>query len=161
MIREESQLVLNGNTFDVKEIIKALGGKWNPARRVWTLPLDLDTDETRARLGALSRNDQELLEEATKAAAAAVTAAAEDRAVAAAKQHAKAELLASKAAKLREAEKLRVQRCVASGNYTWICCDDCEVIDWNKKHTSCRAHAHWDGQSWCTFRINGTLYTGN
>ena len=158
MIREESQLVLNGSTFDVKEIIKALGGKWNPARRVWTLPLDLDTDETRARLGALSRNDQELLEEATKAAAAALTAAAE---AAAAKKHAKAELLASKIAKLRATEKLRVERCVASGNYTWICCDNCEVIDWNKKHTSCRAHAHWDGQSWCTFRINGTLYTGN
>lgn len=158
MIREESQLVLNGNTFDVKEIIKALGGKWNPARRVWTLPLDLDTDETRARLGALSRNDQELLEEATKAAAAALTAAAE---AAAAKKHAKAELLASKIAKLRATEKERVRRSVESGSYPWICCENCEVIDWNKKHTSCRVHAHWDGQSWCSFRINGTLYTGN
>jgi hypothetical protein len=150
MTREASQLVLGGKTYDVKDAIKALGGHWNPARRVWTLPLHLDTDETRARLGALSRNEQEVLDFAT----AAAFAAAEEMM---AKQRAKAAL---KAAKLRAAEKLRVQECVASGNYPWICCDKCEVIDWDNRHTSCLAHAHWDGQSWCCFRVNGTLYTG-
>lgn len=159
MTREESQLILGGKTYDVKDTIKALGGHWNPARRVWTLPLHLDTDETRARLGALSRNEQEVLDFATAAAIAAATAAA-NAAVEEmmAKQRAKAAL---KAAKLRAAEKLRIQDCVASGKYPWICCEKCEVIDWDNRHTSCLTHAHWDGQSWCCFRINGTLYTGS
>jgi hypothetical protein len=155
MTREESQLVLKGNTYIVKDTIKALGGHWNPARRVWTLPLHLDTDETRARLGALTRAEEHTAEEAMKAAAAAAVAAVEAVFEA---QRARAEL---RAAKLRATEKRRVQRCVESGDHPWICCDNCEVIDWTKRHTSCRAHAHWDGQSWCSFRINGALYTGN
>ena len=153
--RETTQLVLTGKTFDVKETIKGLGGKWDARRRVWTLPLEADTDELRAHLGALTRAEQETAEEAMKAAAHAAVAAVEAVFEA---QHTKA---AAKRRRVWEAEKERVRRSVESGSYPWICCENCEVIDWVNRHTSCRVHAHWDGQSWCSFRINGTLYTGN
>ena len=153
--REAGKIILTGKTFEVKEAIKSLGGRWNPFRRVWTLPLEADTDEVRAHLGAWTKAEQETAEEAMKVAAHAAVAAVEAMFEA---QHAKA---AAKRQRVWEAEKVRVRRSVESGDYPWICCENCEVIDWVKKHTSCRVHAHWDGQSWCTFRINGSLYTGN
>jgi xanthine dehydrogenase molybdopterin-binding subunit B len=48
-----------------------------------------------------------------------------------------------------------------TGAYHWICCEKCEVIDWARKHTSCRACADWDGQSWNSFCVNGRRYTGD
>lgn len=156
--REPTQLVLTGKTFDVKEAIKSLGGKWNPLRRVWTLPLEADTDEVRVHLGAWTISEEEDAEDAMKAAAAAAVAAVEATMAA---QRSTAAKAAAKRERARKAEKERVRRCVASGSYPWICCENCEVVDWVNRHTSCRVHAHWDGQSWCTFRINGTLYTGN
>ena len=156
--REATQLVLTGKTFDVKESIKGLGGKWNPFRRVWTLPLEADTDEVRTQLGAWTRSEEETAEVAMKAAAAAAVAAVE---AVMATQRATAAKAAAKRERQRASEKDRVRRSVESGDYPWICCENCEVIDWVNRHTSCRVHAHWDGQSWCTFRINGSLYTGN
>ena len=153
--REATHLILTGKTFDAKEAIKSLGGRWNPARRVWTLPLEADTDEVRVHLGAWTISEEEDAEDAMKAAAAAAVAAVEE---VMATQRAKA---AAKHERKAKAEKERVRLCAESGNYNWICCENCEVVDWAKRHTSCRVHAHWDGQSWCTFRINGSLYTGN
>ena len=64
----------------------------------------------------------------------------------------------SKAAKNLEL----VKWCLAdtTGKYSWVCCEQCEIVDLKKGHSSCRAHAHWDGQSWCCFRVFGSLYTG-
>ena len=160
--REATHLILTGKTFDAKEAIKSLGGRWNPLRRVWTLPLEADTDEVRVHLGAWTRSEEEDAKEAMKAAAAAAVAAVEEvMATQRAKAAKAAANLAAKNKRKAEAEKERVRLCVESGNYSWICCENCEVVDWAKRHTSCRVHAHWDGQSWCTFRINGVLYTGN
>ena len=147
--REENQIVLTGKTFDVKEKIKSLGGKWDPDRRVWTLPLAMDTDELRTQLGALTQGEEERI--------MAVTTLLERRARAASLKHSKA--VAKAAAKNLEL----VKWCLAdtTGKYSWVCCEQCEIVDLKKGHSSCRAHAHWDGQSWCTFRINGALYTGN
>ena len=152
--REETQLVLTGKTFDLKEKIKSLGGKWNPERRVWTLPLAMDTDEVRTQLGALTQAEEERIVAAASAARTAVELA-ERRAV----SGGQARLKRSKAAaKNREL----VERCLAdtSGKYSWVCCHQCEIVDLKRGHSSCRAHAHWDGQSWCSFRIFGSLYTG-
>jgi hypothetical protein len=152
--REETQLVLTGKTFDLKEKIKSLGGKWNPERRVWTLPLAMDTDEVRTQLGALTQAEEERIVAAASAARAAVELA--ERRAASGGQ---ARLKRSKAAaKNREL----VEWCLAdtSGKYSWVCCHQCEIVDLKRGHTSCRAHAHWDGQSWCSFRIFGSLYTG-
>ena len=139
--REETQFVLTGKTFDLKEKIKALGGKWNPERRIWTLPLGIDMDEIQTHLGTLKPVEEipqiptrgKLIERAQK------------------------KRLAAKAKDLE-----LVKWCLAdtSGKYSWVCCEKCEIVDFKKGHSSCMAHAHWDGQSWCSFRIFGSLYTG-
>ena len=156
MTREETQLVLSGKTFEMKEEIKSLGGKWDAARRIWTLPLELDTDETRARLGALTRQQEEVAEAAVAAWREDVLAAERAGRAAAAKRAEKRR--AAAAAKNLEL----VNWCLAdtSGKYSWVCCDKCEIIDFNEGYISCMAHAHWDGQSWCPFRIFGSVYTG-
>ena len=148
MNREETQIVLTGKTFDVKEKIKGLGGKWDPNRRLWTLPLSMDTDEVRTQLGALSQGEEERI--------MAVTTLLERRARAASLKHSRA--VAKAAAKNLEL----VKWCLAdtTGKYSWVCCEQCEIVDLKKGHSSCRAHAHWDGQSWCSSRIFGSLYTG-
>jgi len=39
----------------------------------------------------------------------------------------------------------------------WLCCDKAEIIDFKRKHSACREHAH-DGN---TFRVGGNIYTGD
>jgi hypothetical protein len=148
MNREETQIVLTGKTFNVKEKIKSLGGKWDPDRRLWTLPLSMDTDDVRTQLGALTQGEEERI--------MVVTTLLERRARAASLKHSKA--LAKAAAENLEL----VKWCLAdtTGKYSWVCCEQCEIVDLKKGHSSCRAHAHWDGQSWCCFRVFGSLYTG-
>lgn len=157
LTREETQLVISGKTFEVKETIKSLGGKWDAARRCWTLPLELDTEETRVRLGALTQAEEERIVAAAASARAVVEAAEVERHERAAKKEEKRR--ANAAAKNLEL----VKWCLAdtSGKYSWVCCEQCEIVDLKKGHSSCRAHAHWDGQSWCTFRVFGSVYTGN
>ena len=144
--REPTHLVVSGNTFGIKETIKTLGGQWDPARRVWTLPLHLDTDETRARLGVPSKLEEEDMDVINERRRTTAAKRQERRRATAAAAHA-----------------ALVKRCLAdtSGKYSWVCCEHCEIVDFWKGHTSCRVHAHWDGQSWCYFRIFGSLYTGN
>ena len=36
--QEGDLLIVRGSTFAVKEQLKALGGRWNPEKRFWTLP---------------------------------------------------------------------------------------------------------------------------
>jgi hypothetical protein len=156
--REETQLIVVGKTFPVKEKIRGLGGRWDPVRGVWTLPLDLDTDEARIHVGALTKADE--ARPATERMAntrAAAEAMKEERQAKVAKKEEKRR--ANAAAKNLEL----VKWCLAdtSGKYSWVCCEKCEILDLKKGHISCRAHAHWDGQSWCSFRIFGSLYTGN
>jgi hypothetical protein len=157
MTREETQLVISGKTFEAKEAIKELGGSWDAARRIWTLPLELDTEETRTRLGVLTERQQEVVDTAMEVWREAVLAAQKESRAKRMKKEEKRR--AAEAAKNREL----VAWCLAdtSGKYSWVCCDQCEIIDLKKGHSSCRAHAHWDGQSWCSFRIFGSLYTGN
>ena len=161
LIREETQLIVSGKTFDAKETIKALGGKWDPKRRVWTLPLAMYTDDTRARLGIMSEEEKRRQEERLEGIRqAALAVAAEVEAQQREKLNKKAE---KQRAKIVAKNLELVKWCLAdtSGKYSWVCCESCEIVDFAKKHSSCRAHAHWDGQSWCSFRINGVLYTGN
>lgn len=143
--RESEQLVISGKTFDIKDIIKEIGGRWDAARRVWTLPY---TEEARAKLLAAS-------------------AAAEDRLKAEKKEKkrkAAYRLTPEGQAEARAEAREVVKRCLVekakTGQYFWICCEECEVIDWQRQHTSCRACAHWDGQSWNSFFVRGGLYTG-
>lgn len=162
--KEETQLVVSGKTFPVREKIRGLGGRWDPVRHVWTLPLELDDEQTRIHLGALTKAEEE---RAAAAAAAAAERMADTRAAFEALQAERVAKWAKKEEKRRAKAAVdnleAVKRCLAdtSGKYSWVCCEQCEIVDFKKGHTSCMAHAHWDGQSWCSFRIFGALYTGN
>lgn len=39
----DGRIQLSGATFDIRDQIKARGGRWDPAARVWTLPAGTDT----------------------------------------------------------------------------------------------------------------------
>lgn len=39
----DGRIQLSGGTFGIKDQIRAHGGRWNPAERVWTLPAGTDT----------------------------------------------------------------------------------------------------------------------
>ena len=39
----DGRIQLGGGTYPLREQIRALGGRWNPAERVWTLPAGTDT----------------------------------------------------------------------------------------------------------------------
>jgi hypothetical protein len=41
---EDGRLQLSGATFPVRDQIKARGGRWDPAARVWTLPAGTSTE---------------------------------------------------------------------------------------------------------------------
>lgn len=40
---EDGRIQLSGGTYPLKDQIRAHGGRWNPAARVWTLPAGTDT----------------------------------------------------------------------------------------------------------------------
>ena len=44
-----------------------------------------------------------------------------------------------------------------TGEFYWICCESCKVVDWKRMHTDCHACAI-DGNS---FRVRGNIYTGD
>lgn len=154
----ETHLFISGKTFDVKETLKNLRASWDCERRVWSLPIALDTDflrrslTDRAKEAADARRPakKELspLERAEKKEAAAKKKAA--RLYAASSEGKKAALMAA----LAEKEK-------GNGAYHWICCDQCNVIDWARQHTSCEVHAIDCGLYKNTFSVRGMIYTGD
>lgn len=64
-----------------------------------------------------------------------------------------------------EAERQRIHWCFEqkqkTGAYWWLCCAECTVIDWKRHHTSCMKCAEWDGYCWNSFRVNGSIFTGD
>jgi len=44
----DGRIQLAGGTYPIKDQIRAHGGRWNPAERVWTLPAGTDTAFTEA-----------------------------------------------------------------------------------------------------------------
>ena len=127
-IKNEGELlVARGSTFPVKEHLKKFGGVWNPSLHAWTLPLYLDPESTATSLNNIL--EAEVL---------------------------KTKLLRAMAP-TPESKRADVAEALARGNCHWICCLECEVIDWKRQHTNCRVHSV-DGN---TFRVRGNIYTGN
>ena len=138
-------IVAGADTFALKESIKLAGGKWQADNKRWAIPYPSDTSILENAIKALS-------EERSAARSAAIAAGKAQRAYDATPEG-KAAIAARKKAQVAAAFADRV-------TYHWICCADAEVIDWGRRHTSCDKHAVWDGQSWSTFRVNGSIYTG-
>jgi hypothetical protein len=160
----ETGWTVSGSTFDMKDHIKAAGGKWQPNTRTWFIEATKDiasllkakADDEAARATAA------IEAKAAKKAKRAFDATPEGQMALRLKRIAdqEADRLANKARVLRAlAEKNRTDAGAAA--YYWICCESCEVIDWARKHTSCKACATFDGQSWNTFRVRGSIFTGD
>lgn len=148
--KTEATLIISGKTFYAKEAIKAVGGKWDPSTCSWMLPVHIDSDMLRKDLvekAAATEKAEKKKEKEAKAAARAYAISPEG--IAEAKAAAKERILWALEQKKKD------------GSYHWICCEECNVIDWTRQHTSCRACADWDGQSWNSFCVRGRRYTGD
>ena len=133
-------VMISGKTFIIKDRLKEIA-HWVPKVSLWKLPPWNDFPERREELEALAT--QKLAEEkAANKAARLYAKSPEGKAAAAA------------------AEKELILKIVAekkAGKYHWICCENCEVIDWDRHHASCSSCGH-DGN---TFFVNGMLRTGD
>ena len=132
-----------GKTFYVKEELKKVGARWNV--NTWTIKAEVATEEFLAGLNAMAH--------------ACITA---EKAVEKKKRDDEKALQAFYKtpagkeqwwAEIQEAKKTTV----GASLYSFICCKDCEVINWARKHTSCNSCGH-DGN---TFFVRGILYTGD
>jgi hypothetical protein len=135
----QTYLAIGGKTFHAKEVIKRLGGKWDPVMNMWLVPADLDNDTFRKSLqhkASIAENTAKLNEKMKRAAAKSPSGIAE--------ANAKAKALVLKCLEMKK----------KTGAYSWICCEDCIVIDWRRQTTSCTTCGY-------TFRARGMVYTGD
>ena len=51
-----STVQISGNTYPVKDAIRALGGKWDAARKVWLVPADKATEAQALVAGAPAKS---------------------------------------------------------------------------------------------------------
>ena len=144
--KTQANLIISGKTFYVRDRIKALGGIWDSIGRSWVLPAHLDSESL--RVGLLVKAT--MLEKAEKKEAADKRAYAESpEGKAAAAEAEKAKIL------------LALEQKKKDGSYHWICCEECKVLDWNRRMTSCKPHGADYGLWTESIRINGKLYTGD
>ena len=148
--RGQTNLIIGGKTFYAKESIKALGGKWDSHSVSWTLPIEIDTENLRREL-----------EEASTSAKKAIKKKGKEERKAQKAYEASPEGIDAAADAKRETVRRCFEEKQATGAYWWLCCWECEVVDWKRHHTSCMKCAEWDGYSWNSFRINGSIFTGD
>ncbi len=138
-------MIVSGKTYTMKDTLKAKGARWSPRHTAWIFPgSDVDSIRSSLQPEIDARMAEQKREKAAKRAHKLWLATPEGMAHTA------------------EQEKEKVRWALgqkASGNYSyhWICCEECEVVDWGRKTTYCLAHAE-GGNS---FRICGGLYTGD
>jgi len=144
------QLNLQGSdTFDLKEVIKSVGGKWTAVNKSWTIKLPADLEPLNTAIKTLSAKRSEEFKAKRDAAKAQRLFDASPEGIA--KKKAEAKQLVLNALELKK----------KTGAYYWICCEECEVIDWQRAHTSCNACAVDCGLYKNTFRVRGAIFTGD
>jgi hypothetical protein len=136
-----SHLIVSGQTFYIKEKLKLLGARWNSELTAWTVPVHLDSAYLRNDLETASQDRYKEAKAAERAESKRLREYSRTpEGIKAAKDAEKAAVLAAFQAKVH-----------------WICCADCEVVDWKRQHTYCGAHSY-DGNG---FRVSGRLRTGD
>ena len=144
-------VVVAGKAFYVKDRLKKVGARWNPAASVWTIKADVATQDLLAELNALAdaaikaEKDVEKKAEQEKREKAAALAAFRKT------PEGKADLWA-KIQKMTGPERAA---------YSFICCDKCEVLDWARQHTWCEACGQDYGSHKECFFVRGMLRTGD
>jgi len=138
-------MVVCGKSFYVKDRLKKAGARWNPALGVWILNAAAATQELLAELNVLAHSAIKAEKDAEK------------------KKQKEAEALTAfyktPEGKEKQWKDILEIRKTPGGEaaYFFICCKECEVIDWNRQHTSCEA-CGVDGN---TFFVRGRLRTGD
>lgn len=132
-----------GKTFYVKEELKKVGARWNV--NTWTIKAEVATEEFLAQLNAMAHD-------CITAEKAAEKKKRQDE-VALAAFYMTPE---GREKQWNDIQELR-KTTVGAAMYQFICCKDCEVIDWARQHTNCNA-CGVDGN---TFFVRGRLRTGD
>jgi len=139
---EQGWSISGYDTYALKEHIKAAGGKWQAATKTWAIPAKQDIEPFYATLKAVSDG---------RRAQRKIDADAEKERI--------------RLANTPEAQKQRVLEALTikakTGQYYWICCEECVVIDWKRAHTTCDACAVDCGPWKNSFRVRGSIYTGD
>jgi hypothetical protein len=133
----DTGVVVSGRTYDLRDTLKTMGATWMPETRTWIFRGESDAGIIRNRIQAIL-----------------------DTNAAAAKAARKAELAAAKAKKAWEAlpeQKSARVAAARTGGCHWICCDECDVLDWGRQFTNCKAHAVYGN----SFRVRGSIWTGD
>ena len=128
-------------TYHIKEELKMLGAKWHQG--AWTFRGFQEITMVKGLMGPC------------EAAYVRAMNAKEAERVAEKARRAWLNTPEGRAATAAE-EKRRIAAAAAAG-CSWICCAECTVMDWDRRHTSCDVHAE-DGN---TFRVNGMIRTGD
>lgn len=140
-LADNQSTLIRGKTFGVKEIIKSHGGSWDSATASWRLPIDKDTPTFRTECANHIAEEQKI-EKARRAAERAYAKSPEGKAVAYANERA-------------------IIKRMAAQRSSWICCEDCVVISWERQITSCQTCAVDNGLYKDTVRLRGAIYTGD
>ena len=130
-------VLVGGNTYGVREVLKAVGGRWKPESKEWLVAgaqIEVVRDRVEEALTVAKKLRKEEL-------AVSVT-------------HAK-RVTGQRAQKAWEASpegrRKRVDEALAAGTHTWICCKHCDVLDWTRKTSDCSVHG---------FRLRGCTWNG-
>lgn len=111
----EKDLIVGGNTFHIKEMLKLHGARWNPDMGAWTLSILLDSPGLR----------QDFEEAVVKRIAETKAADKAARAYAKSPEGVAALAAADLSFALRNG---------------WACCKEARVVDVKRKHSSCLLH---------------------
>ena len=134
LTKTDKGVVVGGKTFDVKEILRAAGARWSAS-------------------GAWVFHGEEVAAIADMIRSAVEDCVADVRRRAAEEKRQKAWLKTEEGkAAVAVAERARVAAAFASVAGHWLCCPHCEVVDWARKHVSCKVHG---------FLVRGALFTGD
>ena len=114
-------LVISGNTYPIKHILKSVGGNWNAPTQTWVAPLAIDGQVFRSCLTNCC-----------------ILAGKEDGA-----KEGGYDLLfwterAKKMAMLSVLAKKRMG--ILDTDFWWICCEQCTVKNWSRQSVTCPCH---------------------
>ena len=112
-------LLVSGNTFPIKQILKHKGGLWKATTKTWFLPLAMDGEVFRCCL----RNCEDLTGKEPIVGEYDLRFWTER---------------ANKMAMLSILAKKRQE--VLDTDFWWICCERCEVKNWSRQLASCACH---------------------
>ena len=109
-----SHLVISGNTFPIKHIIKSVGGNWHALTKTWLAPLAIDGQVFRISLRncetlAGKNEDMTFWTNQTKK-------------------------MAMRAVLFKQQEGL------LDTDFWWICCEYCTIKDWHRQQATCPCH---------------------